>query len=545
MTDVVMDETDELPRAVTVPMSLAVGLARAEVDQQITTARAYPRSLKQVSDRVFSLATLDKESAEESMYALPRGGKPITGPSIRFAEIVKQAYGNCRAAARVVHVDRDEKFVEAEGVFHDLETNVATTARVRRRIVDSKGRLYSDDMIIVTGNAACSIALRNAIMGGVPKPLWRRAYEAVQGTIKGDVTTLTENRTKALQAFAVYGVKPEQVFTALCVAGIEDITVEHIPLLRAMFGTLKNGEATVEEMFGAATAPASAPQNLTSDFADTKAASARKAPKPKAEAAATAGTMSPVEPKATQAAEVAKAEPTPPEPEKVASTTTAAPASATDDDLPASLRGLPEEPEGDTIAEGYPEAGDVYYLTGDGWNEQGRRETYKDGAPFSTSAKRDIKVYEDHPPEGPGGDTAETTASDQTGEGGDDDDSGFPPEFSTYIQEVEDAKSWVEVKKAMQVFYNTPIFKEMTGEQQNKVRANTWDSCVDAKIADLPDQAADASAFRLWTESCIDPDAILGTLRALEAFPAYAAKDPAFRDVIRGAAEKRIADLQA
>jgi hypothetical protein len=151
-----------------------------------------------VSDRIFSLATLDRESAEESMYALPRGGKPITGPSIRFAEVVKQAYGNCRAAARVVHVDREEKFVEAEGIFHDLETNVATTARVRRRIVDSKGRLYSDDMIIVTGNAACSIALRNAIMGGVPKPLWRRAYEAVQGTIKGDITTLSENRTKAL-----------------------------------------------------------------------------------------------------------------------------------------------------------------------------------------------------------------------------------------------------------------------------------------------------------------------------------------------------------
>lgn len=290
-----------------------------------------------------------------------------------------------------------------------------------------------------------------------------------------------------------------------------------------------------------------APQLLSSGFTDVRTATLQALP---AESKAKKRVAKPddapaASEKVPPAAEAAKTGPTTPEAENVASTTTAAATSATDDDLPASLRGLPQEPEGDTIAEGYPEAGEVYYLTGDGWNEQGRRETYKDGAPFSTSAKRDIKVYEDHPPEGPGGDTAETTASDQTDEGDDDDDSGFPPEFSTYIQEVEDAKSWVEVKKAMQVFYNTPIFKEMTGEHQNKVRANTWDSCVDAKIADLPDQAADASAFRLWTESCTDPDAILGTLRALEAFPAYAAKDPAFRDVIRGAAEKRIADLQA
>jgi hypothetical protein len=260
-------ENDEFEAPVTgeyLDNSLALELSRVEIDRQIATARAYPRSLKTVTDRIFSLATLDKQSAEESMYALPRGGKPITGPSIRFAEIVKQSYGNCRAGARVVHVDRTEKYVEAEGAFHDLETNAATSARVRRRIVDSRGRLYSDDMIIVTGNAACSIALRNAIMGGVPKPLWRRAYEAVQSAVKGDITTLSENRVNAVKAFAVYGVKPDQVFAALGVKGGEDIGVDHIPILRAMFSTLKNGEETVESMFPAPIAlPGAANQGLT------------------------------------------------------------------------------------------------------------------------------------------------------------------------------------------------------------------------------------------------------------------------------------------
>ena len=242
-------------------VSLAIGLTRAEIDTQIATARAWPRSIKRATDDILSLATLDEETAAECMYALPRGGKPIQGPSIRLAEIIQQSWGNCRVAARVVHVDRTEKYVEAEGIYHDLETNSATMARVRRRIVDSKGRIYSDDMIIVTGNAACSIAKRNAILGGVPKPVWRRAYEASQQVVSGTIETLTVTRDKSLKAFANFGVKPEQIFIALGVAGLEDIGLDHIPILRGMFSALKNGEATVEEMFSGKAFAAAGPQH--------------------------------------------------------------------------------------------------------------------------------------------------------------------------------------------------------------------------------------------------------------------------------------------
>jgi len=148
---------------------VAVALARAEIDQQIATAHAFPRSIKRAVDNILSLATLDRATSEECIYALPRGGKSIRGPSVRLAEIVASQWGNCRVAARVVAVDRLEKYVEAEGIFHDLETNMAATARVRRRIVDSKGRLYNEDMILVTGNAACQIAKRNAVLSGVPR----------------------------------------------------------------------------------------------------------------------------------------------------------------------------------------------------------------------------------------------------------------------------------------------------------------------------------------------------------------------------------------
>ena len=242
--------------------SLAVSLARAEVDQQIATARALPRSIQRAVSQIMTLATLDEESAEECVYALPRGGKPIKGPSVRLAEIIASQWGNCRVGARVVHVDRIEKYVEAEGVFHDLETNTATTARVRRRISDKRGALLTEDMIVVTGNAACSIAKRNAILGAVPKAVWRKAYAAVESVIAGDVKTLVERRDRAMKAFAAFGVKPEQVYEAIGVTGVDDISLDHMATLLGMHSALKSGESNVEEMFPKKLPAGEKPKNL-------------------------------------------------------------------------------------------------------------------------------------------------------------------------------------------------------------------------------------------------------------------------------------------
>ncbi len=94
------------------------------------------------------------------------------------AEIVTSAWGNCRAGARVV--DEGAEFITAQGVFHDLERNVQVTMEVRRRITGKNGRRYSSDMIGVTGNAACSIALRNAVFRGIPRAFWIDIYDAAR-----------------------------------------------------------------------------------------------------------------------------------------------------------------------------------------------------------------------------------------------------------------------------------------------------------------------------------------------------------------------------
>ena len=242
--------------------SLAVQMAVAEVDQQIATAHAYPRSIDKVMKNILTLATLDEETAKECIYALPRANKIIPGPSIRLAEIMLSQWQNARVGTRVTHVDRFEKYVEAEGIFHDLETNVATTARVRRRISDKRGRLYDDDMIMVTSNAAAAIAKRNAILAGVPKGVWRRAYDEVRRVLTGDVRTMAAKRDDAIKAFATLGVTQQQLFEALEVSGPDDIDQERYLNLVGMHQAIRSGEATIEEMFPVKRELAAKPGNL-------------------------------------------------------------------------------------------------------------------------------------------------------------------------------------------------------------------------------------------------------------------------------------------
>lgn len=230
-------------------VSMAEGLAKAEINQQIATARQHPRSVAKSVNNMKTLTTMSQAAAAECNYALPRGGKTLTGPSIRLAEVAVSQWGNCRVGARVVHVDRVEKFLEAEGVFHDLESNAATTARVRRSIADRGGRLFKEDMIVVAGNAACSIAKRNAVLAGIPKAVWMSAYEAAMSTIKGDQKTLSERREGAARALGAFGITPAMLFEYLGVDGLEDVTLEHMPALLAMHKGLKDGETTVEELF--------------------------------------------------------------------------------------------------------------------------------------------------------------------------------------------------------------------------------------------------------------------------------------------------------
>lgn len=234
-------------------------LNSVEIDIQITTAKKYPRSIKQFRSDALSMVTLNEVIASECFYALPRKQRNpetnrfevvnIEGPSARFGEIIASAWGNCRAGARVV--DESGDFVTAQGVFHDLQNNVAITYEVRRRIVDRNGNRFSADLIGVTANAASSIALRNAILKGVPKAFWSDVYDAARRCAIGDFKTIANRRADTLKELQKYGVSAEQVIAHFGIKGVEDILQDELIALRGLLTALRDGETTVEETFGA------------------------------------------------------------------------------------------------------------------------------------------------------------------------------------------------------------------------------------------------------------------------------------------------------
>lgn len=240
---------------------LSAALVKAEIDQQISTAKAYPRSVQTFLTTLERLVTTNETVADECIYALPRkeGGetKMIEGPSARFGELVLMAWKNCRAGARVV--DEDDEFVTAQGFYHDLEGNVAISREVRRRITGRNGNRYSADMIAVTGNAACAIAQRNAVFAGIPKALWMAAYERARAVVAGSAETFAHRRAKAIDHLGKAGVPLERILKRLEIAGVEDMTTDHIVTLRGLTAAIRDGEIDVDEAFPGEKAPAADP----------------------------------------------------------------------------------------------------------------------------------------------------------------------------------------------------------------------------------------------------------------------------------------------
>lgn len=220
---------------------------RAEVDIQVATAKRFPRSIKAFNRQAMEMATFNEDIAAGCIYALPRGGKPIEGPSVRLAEIVLAAWGNVRADARVIDVGAKE--ITAEGMCWDLEKNIAIRVQVKRRITEKSGARYNDDMIVVTGNAACSIALRNAVFKVVPMALARDIYQAARQTAIGNAETLSAKRAAMVAYFGKMGVTPEQVYAAVDKPGIEDIGIDDLLVLKGTATAIKDGDTTVDQAF--------------------------------------------------------------------------------------------------------------------------------------------------------------------------------------------------------------------------------------------------------------------------------------------------------
>jgi hypothetical protein len=221
-------------------------LRAAEVDQAAAAARMHPRSIKGFINDLISMVTLDQESAAECIYSVPRAGKKIQGPSVRFAELVQCAWGNIEVNVTIID-SKSESAVVVRGRAHDLQKNSAIGLDCRRLIQKKKGSVKADEdqrqLAVASGT---SIAKRNVILSCVPRALWWRGYQAALDASTG-TGTMEERRAAAIKVYKALGATEAQVLAALGKRGWEDVDDDDLRHLAGMRTAIKAKELTLDE----------------------------------------------------------------------------------------------------------------------------------------------------------------------------------------------------------------------------------------------------------------------------------------------------------
>ena len=185
-----------------------------------------------------------------------------------MAEIIASNWGNLRVATRII--GNDGKTITAQGLCHDLQSNVAVSNETKRKITDKQGRTYSEDMQVVTGNAACAIAFRNAVLKVVPKAVLKKVIEEVRKMALGKSIDLETARQNAIAYFAKQNVTEEQILAYLGRDSREAITQEDVYTLRATLNAIKEGTTSIAETFGKAIEDKKATAKVMEKIAEVK-----------------------------------------------------------------------------------------------------------------------------------------------------------------------------------------------------------------------------------------------------------------------------------
>lgn len=116
-------------------------------------------------------------------------------------------------------------------------------------------------MITVTGNAANSIALRNAILAIIPKSVTDNVYNEAKKAITGDLSDKTKLIAKRKQVFDGFietypELKEKDLLAVIGKAAIDHVNADDLVVLIGIAQAIKDGDTTLEMAFKQSSATA-------------------------------------------------------------------------------------------------------------------------------------------------------------------------------------------------------------------------------------------------------------------------------------------------
>lgn len=232
----------------------------AESIAAVQMAKAFPRDMIEVQAAVKN-ECMRKELALRAVYTYSRKGatEPITGPSIRLAEVLTRCMGNIDAGWR--DLEQDAESVKCEAFAWDKERNSrhSVTFTVSKfRHTRSGDYLLTDprDIYEKCANEAAR-RKRACILAVVPGDVVDSAVEQCRKTLEASVDVTPEGIKKLLAAFKEFGVTRSDI-EARIQRKMDSILPAQVADLRNVYNALKDGMGAKEDYFKVETVEAEA-----------------------------------------------------------------------------------------------------------------------------------------------------------------------------------------------------------------------------------------------------------------------------------------------
>ena len=226
----------------------------AEVQAAMAIAKRFPRDQRDAMDRILNMCTRPS-LAESALYSYSRGGSDITGPSIRLAEAMAQAWGNMQFGIRELSQDGNASTVEAFA--WDIETNTRQTKvfqvpHVRHTRNGAKALTDPRDIYENVANNGAR-RLRACILGVIPGDVTEAAVRQSEETLNASADTSPAGLKKIVDAFAAFGVTREQIEKKIQ-SRLEAIRPAQVVSLKKIYASIRDGVSKSSDWFESAEA---------------------------------------------------------------------------------------------------------------------------------------------------------------------------------------------------------------------------------------------------------------------------------------------------
>lgn len=231
-------------------VAIEASRAIAEAQGKLVIAKRFPRN--EVAAYAKAMEACQRPAmAAKAFYSFPRGGQPVEGPTIRFAEELARCWGNIDYGIK--ELSQDDGKSEMQAYAWDLETNAQSVQNFTNPHQREQGKkmvtLTSQRDIYENNANMATRRLRSRILAILPAWFVEDAIAECKKTLAGKNDTPLIDRVKNMVVqFAKLGVSQNQIERRLN-KKIENMNADDFTQFIGIFNAIKQGESKIADWF--------------------------------------------------------------------------------------------------------------------------------------------------------------------------------------------------------------------------------------------------------------------------------------------------------